>query len=121
VETLPSSRAVKLPESSAETAPKETLVVSVSAEDVVVGTQVVARVGEVMASSSDVIPALRAELELQKRQRQVVRQENAERAQAITIMGDRGISYALLRKVMVSCALAGFGDVSFAVRQKGGA
>lgn len=121
VETLPPSASVKLPESSAEEAPKETLVVAVSASEIVVGTQVVARVAEVMAAKSDLIPALKAELDLQKSRRQVVRQENAERAQAITIMGDKSIPYELLRKVMVSCALAGFADVSFAVTQKGGA
>ena len=121
VETLPPSKSVQLPESTAEASPKETLVVMVSASEIVVGTQVVAQVREVLGAPSDLIPGLKAELDLQRSQRQVVRQENAERAQAITIMGDKNIPYQLLRKVMVSCALAGFSDVSFAVRQKGGA
>lgn len=121
VETLPPTKAVQLPESTAEASPKETLVVAISANEVVVGTQVVALVSEVMQAKTDLIPGLKAELELQKSRRQVVRQENADLAQAITIMGDQNIPFELLRKVMVSCAVAGFSDVSFAVRQKGGA
>jgi biopolymer transport protein ExbD len=48
----------------------------------------------------------------------VVRAESEAQNKAITIMGDREIPYRLLRKVMVTCARAGFTDVSFAVRQK---
>jgi len=36
----------------------------------------------------------------------------------VTIMGDKDIPYKLLRKIMVSCAQAGFSDVSFAVRKR---
>jgi hypothetical protein len=34
-------------------------------------------------------------------------------------MGDKEIPYRLLRKVMVTCARANYGDISFAVTQKG--
>ena len=121
VETLPPTQSVQLPESTAEESPSETLVVVVSGNEIVVGSQVVALVKDVLASKSDLIASLKAELVQQRSQRQVIRKENAERAQAITIMGDKNIPFELLRKVMVSCAQAGFGDVSFAVRQKGGA
>ena len=38
--------------------------------------------------------------------------------QAVTIMADKALPYRLLRKVMSTCARAGFSDVSFAVRKK---
>jgi biopolymer transport protein ExbD len=47
--------------------------------------------------------------------------ENADAAQAVTILGDKDIPYRLLRKVMVSAARAGYTDVSFAVQRKAGA
>ncbi|MFZ2990676.1 ExbD/TolR family protein [Ideonella sp.] len=118
VELLPSHKSVQLPESSAEQSPRDTLVVLVSGTEIIVGNRVVAQVADVMASANDVIVPLKAELEQQKAQRQVVRTENAAKAQAITIMGDKAIPYQLLRKVMVTCAQASFSDVSFAVRQK---
>jgi len=117
VETLPSFRAVKLPESIAETQPKETIVVLVSGTEIVVDGRKVADVAEVMKADADVIPALKAELELLSK-RQVIREKNQALKAAITIMGDKDISYRLLRKVMVTSARANFTDVSFAVRQR---
>jgi biopolymer transport protein ExbD len=118
VEILPSSKAVQLPESTAQQSPKDTLVVLVSGADIVVGGRLVAKVPEVLAAADDLIAPLKAELESQQSQRKVVRTENAAQSQVITIMGDKDIPYQLLRKVMFSCARAGFTDVRFAVRQK---
>jgi len=117
VETLPNSRAVKLPESTADTFPKETIVVSISGSEIVVDGRKVADVAEVMKVNDDVIPTLKAELELLSK-RQVIREKNQALKAAITIMGDKDISYKLLRKVMVTSARANFTDVSFAVRQR---
>lgn len=117
VEVLPASKAVTLPESNAEQSPRQTLVVVVSGADIVVEGRRVASVADVMASSSDLIEPLKAELDLLAT-RQVVRQENEAQGRTITIMGDKDIPYQLLRKVMVTCARANFSDVAFAVRQR---
>jgi biopolymer transport protein TolR len=117
VETLPSFRAVKLPESTADTQPKETIVVLVSGTEIVVDGRKVADVADVMKAGDDVIPALKAELELLSK-RQVIREKNQALKSAVTIMGDKDISYRLLRKVMVTSARANFTEVSFAVRQR---
>ena len=114
---LPSTKAVKLPMSTAEKAPRETLVVVVSGDEILVEGRRVAGVAEVLAMQGDVIPALQAELELQA-QRQAVRAENKQAAKAITILGDKDIPYRLLRKVMFTSAKANFADVSFAVQRK---
>ncbi|HEX6721042.1 MAG TPA: biopolymer transporter ExbD, partial [Burkholderiaceae bacterium] len=117
VETLPSYRAVKLPESTADAQPKETIVVLVSGTEIVVDGRKVADVADVMKASDDVIPTLKAELELLSK-RQVIREKNQALKTAVTIMGDKDIPYRLLRKVMVTSARANFTDVSFAVRQR---
>jgi biopolymer transport protein ExbD len=117
VETLPSFRAVKLPESTADAQPKETIVVLVSGTEIVVDGRKVADVADVMKASDDVIPTLKAELELLSK-RQVIREKNQALKTAVTIMGDKDIPYRLLRKVMVTSARANFTDVSFAVRQR---
>ena len=117
VESLPSYRAVKLPESTADAQPKETIVVVVSGSEIVVDGRKVADVADVMKASDDVIPTLKAELELLSK-RQVLREKNQASKAAVTIMGDKDIPYRLLRKVMVTSARANFTDVSFAVRQR---
>jgi biopolymer transport protein TolR len=116
---LPNSKAIRLPESTAEKQPRETLVVMVSQNDIIVDGRKVAAVSDVINSEADVIPSLKAELDLLAG-RQVIRAENEASKRAITIMGDKEIPYRLLRKVMVTCARADFTDVSFAVQKKGG-
>lgn len=119
VQNLQTPRAVQLPESTATQSPKETLVVVVSNQDIVVEGREVARVADVMAAGGDLIPGLKAELDvLAKRPVVGASQDTAAASQAITIMGDREIPYQLLRKVMYTCARANFADVSFAVRRK---
>jgi biopolymer transport protein ExbD len=119
VELLASPKAVKLPESTAEKAPKETIVIAVSGEDILVEGRRVASVAEVMATEGDLIAPLKAELDLQAN-RQAVREETKAQGKAITIMGDKDIPYKLLRKVMYTSARADYTDVAFAVRRKDG-
>ncbi len=117
VEVLSTAQAVKLPQSTAEKNPREMLVVTVSATDILVGGRKVATVAEAMATQGDLIAPLKAELDLQAT-RTLLRKENEPQNQSITIMGDKAIPYTLLRKVMYTAARANFSDVSFAVSQK---
>lgn len=106
VEFLTPDRTVALPRSSAAQTPRETLVITVSGTDILVDGRRVATSREALAAEGDAIPALADELARQARR------------QAVTIMGDKTISYRLLRKVMATAARAGFGEVSFAVTRK---
>jgi len=117
VETLPSPKAVHLPESVAEVSPRDTVVVVVSGSEIVVDGRRVAMVADVLGAEGDLIEPLKAELDLQSN-RQVVRAENTATARRLTIMGDKDIPYRLLRKIMFTSARANFSDVSFAVRQR---
>ena len=119
VETLASPKAVKLPESVAQTAPRETVVVVVSATEILVDGRKVASVADVIEMQGDLILSLKAELDLLAN-RQVIRKENEAQSKRLTIMGDKDIPYRLLRKIMVTSARANFSDVSFAVRKKDG-
>ena len=119
VETLPASGAVHLPESTAKADPKETLVIVVNATEITVEGRKVADVAPAMAATAtdDMIPGLKAELDIIAA-RPVALAENASKAHALTIMGDKDIPYQLLRKVMYTAARADFTDVSFAVNRK---
>jgi biopolymer transport protein ExbD len=117
IEVLTSSKSVKLPESTVEKLPRETIVVTVSGTDILVGGRKVATVVDALGTDGDLIAPLKAELDLQAG-RQVLRKENEAQSKAVTIMGDKDIPYRLLRKVMYTAARANFSDVSFAVTQK---
>ena len=117
VETISPSGTVHLPESTAKQEPKETVVVSVNGTEITVDGRKVADVAPLANATDDVIPGLKAELDLLAA-RPVARAEDAAKPKAITILGDKAIPYQLLRKVMYTCALADYTDVSFAVNRK---
>jgi biopolymer transport protein ExbD len=117
VETLPSPKAVRLPESAAETTPRETVVVVVSGSEILVDGRKIANVAEALGTDGDMIDPLKTELDFQSN-RQLIRKENEAQSKRLTIMGDKDIPYRLLRKIMFTSARANFSDVSFAVRQR---
>lgn len=120
VESLPSPRAVQLPQSNAEQSPRDTLVLIVSPTEILVDGRKVANVADVLAGTGDIIAPLKAELDLQQSSRKIVRKENEALGNRLTIMGDKEIPYQLLRKIMITSARSNYSDVSFAVRQGGG-
>ena len=89
------------------------MVLVVSTDEILVEGRRIASVSQVMATTDDLIPALSAELAVLG-QRQAVRSDNRARqateGQAVTILADKQMPYALLRKVMVTCARANFHD-----------
>jgi biopolymer transport protein ExbD len=119
VQSLPNSKAVRLPESIADKSPREAVVVVVNNDDILVQGRKVASVPEVMASNADLIEPLKAELDIQAKH-ELVRHDDPQANQPITIMGDKSIPYQLLRKVMFTCARANYSEVSFAVQRKNG-
>ncbi|GAA0855457.1 biopolymer transporter ExbD [Aliiglaciecola litoralis] len=124
VQVLQTDQSVKLPESTAETAAQETLVLLVNAKHILLQGQKMADVATVMAQSDDIIPALEKELIYQKNRVKIIaindspEQNPNDIARAITIMGDQAIPYSLLKKIMQTCAQAGYTNISLAVEQK---
>jgi biopolymer transport protein ExbD len=118
VEVLPNAKDVQLPDSIAEIKARETVIVLVTDEEVLVQGRSVGRVADIMASSELVIPALKAALEDQTDR--VLRQDAKEdiASREVTIMGDKEIPYSLLKKVMATCTQADYGQLSLAVLQK---
>jgi len=116
-EILPSSKAVKLPASTSEKAPRETLVLLVSNEEVLVDGRRIVSVADVAAAREDLIAPLKAELDIQA-QRVAVKAVNKSATNPITILADKDVPYRVLKRVMVTCAGANFGDVSFGLRRK---
>lgn len=122
VQVLQTHKSVSLPKSDADLAARETLVLMVNAQDLLLQGQKLADVDTVLTQSEDIIPALEKELNYQRSRNAVLPinadQENAaDIAGAITIMGDQAIPYQLLKKIMQTCAQAGYTDISLAVEQ----
>ncbi len=118
VQTLPNARDIQLPQSIAEEKAKETVVILISEEDILVQGTPVAKVDEVMRIKGNDIPKLRQAL-LSQNDRVLRREAQDDMAgREVTIMGDKDIPYRLLKKVMATCAKAEYGRISLAVLQK---
>ena len=118
VEVLPNAKDIQLPESIAEQKAKETVVILIGDEDILVQGTPVASVAEVMARKGNDIPELREALKSQNDR--VLRREAQEdiAGREVTIMGDKDIPYRLLKKVMATCSQSEYGQISLAVMQK---
>jgi biopolymer transport protein ExbD len=118
VETLPNAKELQLPESIAEEKAKETVVILIGEEDIIVQGTPVAKVADVMNIKGNDIPALREALVSQNDR--VLRREAQEdiAGREVTIMGDKEIPYRLLKKVMATCTASDYGQISLAVLQK---
>lgn len=118
VEVLPNTKDIQLPESIAEEKAKETVVIIIGEEDIIVQGTPVAKVAEVLARTGNDIPQLRQAL-LSQNDR-VLRKEAQDdiAGREVTIMADKDIPYRLLKKVMATCTQSDYGQISLAVLQK---
>lgn len=116
VETISGKSSVKLPESISIKKPEETLILLVDKDDVFIQGRKIASL-EQIEKSEGVIGDLQSELKLQF-QRLYGSDQKVVDTGAITIMGDKQIPYRVLKKIMMTCADANFGNISLAVQKK---
>jgi biopolymer transport protein ExbD len=118
VQTLPNAKDIQLPQSIAEEKAKETVVILIGEEDILVQGTAIAKVADVMRRKGNDIPELRQALMAQSDR--VLRREAQDdiAGREVTIMGDKDIPYRLLKKVMATCTESDYGQISLAVLQK---
>lgn len=112
---LPSTKDIQLPKSVAEALPKETLVITISNNDLLVAGRRIVTVKEFIDSKVAVIPLLEKELAFQFRQSRSKKSKDGQRE--ITIMGDRTIPFKALKKIMATCTKTNYSRISLAVLQ----
>lgn len=115
VEVLQTDKSIKLPSSIADQVPDTNLIVMVSPTDVVVAGRSVGSVADVIASNEERFAPLETELKYQAGKARPLNEEEKLVGRAVTIMGDQQIPYALLKKIMASCAAADYRNISLAV------
>ncbi len=118
VETLQQPRQIQLPESVVEQKPRETVVVVVGKDEVLVQGVPVARVADIQASQDIPIEPLSVRLaELRESVIGLSTQAVAE-SQEVTVIADKSVPFSVLKKVMATCTAQGYTRVSLAVVQK---
>ena len=118
VELVEAPKDVKLPESFEESKPRETVVVAVSPETVMVQGHVVASVPDIMEDGEDSLNGLAARLAELKESVIGSSTLTVAESQEVTILADRDVPFIVVRKVMSACTGEGYENVSLAVIQK---
>lgn len=116
VQVLDNHKALKLPQAENDTPARENLLLVVTPRQLLLQGAALADVDSVLQDGSDVIEPLQAEL-LYRKAKRAEDSTAPEGVHGITIMGDQTVPYALLKKILATCAQAGYGDVSLAVEQ----
>ena len=119
VEILPNTKNITIPQSIAENKPRETVVVMVTTEELLVNGRAIAKVADLARADAQlVIEPLRIALKEQTDSslRSAAQEDLAERE--VTIMGDKGTPFAVLKRVMATATAADYGKVSLAVIQR---
>lgn len=115
VEVLQSDKDIKLPSSVSEQKPDVTLLVKISATDIIVQGRPVASVDDILAGDEGTIAELDKELQYLAERKPLLSDIEKEKGRAVTIMGHQDIPYTLLKRVMTTCAAADYRDISLAV------
>jgi biopolymer transport protein ExbD len=118
VELVEAPKDVKLPESFEESKPRETVIVSVSPEDVIVQGKVVALVAEILDNKEDSLASLGARLAELKENIVGPSTLAVADSQEVTILADKSVPFIVVRKIMSACTSEGYENVSLAVIQK---
>ena len=118
VEILEAPKNVLLPESKVESKPRETVVISVSPEEIMVQGHLVAMVADVMEGQPGAIDPITARLSQLKNNIVGPTTRVVAGSQEVTILADRSVPFAVVKKIMSTCTGEGFENVSLAVIQK---
>ncbi len=114
VQVLQVNDQVQLPESTADTPAKETLLLMVTKNQVLLQGKLIVDTSALLAQESNTIETLINELDYHTNRKSDLSDE-AKLSQSITVMGDSSIPYLVLKRIMQSCAQAGYTNISLAV------
>ena len=118
VETLQQPKEITMQESVVEAKPRETVVIFVGKEVVLVQGVPVARIADIEATANAEIESIGVRLaELSGSVIGLSTQTVAE-SQEVTVLADKSIPFSVLKKIMATCTGQGYTRVSLAVVQK---
>jgi biopolymer transport protein ExbD len=115
---LETPKQIKLPDSVVETKPRETVVIMVSPEVVVVQGEAVVKTPELLDDNVRMIAGITERLEQLERNIIGISTKAVAEGKEITILADKTIPFKVLKKIMSTCTGSGYGRISLAVIQK---
>jgi biopolymer transport protein ExbD len=117
-DVLDAPKEIKLPDSIVEGKPRETVVIMVAPDIVLVQGQLVANTAELFNAREELVTGVAKELLQLDRRIIGINTKEAVESKEVTILADRTIPFTVLKKIMSTCTSVGYGKISLAVIQK---
>ncbi len=117
---LPASDQLRLPQSTSKSSPHPTPMLSVTSEDIFVEGKKIMHVDDALKGDVAVLLPLKGELDRMAKRTKFLSNQNSSVTFSgrVTVMGDKGIPFRLLKKIMYTCAQSGYGEISLGVMQR---
>lgn len=109
---------IALPESVVDSKPRETVIVLITEDNVLVQGDVVMTTAEVIESKDAIMEPIKQRLLDQQKKVIGIKTKVIAQSKEVTVLAHRSLPFKLLKKVMASCTSAGYGKISLAVVQK---
>jgi biopolymer transport protein ExbD len=117
-EILETPKQIKLPDSIVEAKPRETVVIMVSPEIVLVQGEAVLNTEQLLDADVLSVPEIAERLAQLERKIIGIHSKTAVDSKEVTILADKMIPFRALKKIMSTCTSSGYGRISLAVTQK---
>ena len=117
-EAVEAPKQIKLPDSVVEAKPRETVVIMVSPEVVLVQGEAVIKTPELLDEKIETIDSITDRLEQLQRNIIGISTKTVVQSKEVTILADKTIPFTVLKKIMSTCTASGYGRISLAVIQK---
>ena len=121
VEIVEAPKDVSLPVSKVETKPRETVVIFISPEEVLVQGKLVAQVSDILAQKEGAIEPITTQLARLKESVIGNRTAAVAGSEEVTILADKSVPFSVIKAIMSTCTSEGYEKVSLAVIQQGAA
>jgi biopolymer transport protein ExbD len=118
VETVQQPKQIRLPESVVDSKPRETVMIVVGTEEVLVQGVKVALLSEIEEPGSAGIRAIGARLAELSESVIGLSTEAVAESHEVTVLADKSVPFSILKKIMATCTEQGYTRMSLAVVQK---
>lgn len=117
-EVLQPPKQIALPDSVVEAKPRETVVVFVGKDEVLVQGEPVARVADIAATDAQNVPGIGERLAALSENVIGARTQTVALSREVTVLADKSVPFNVIKKVMSTCTSEGYTRISLAVVQK---
>jgi len=117
-EVMEAPKQIKLPDSVVETKPRETVVIMVSPEVVLVQGEAVISTPQLLEDRVETVAEVTDRLKQLERNIIGISTKAIVESKEVTILADKTIPFKALKKIMSTCTGSGYGRISLAVLQR---